>query len=461
MKTHRLGIGMKIVSMTLAGVFMLTMGVHSAFAENSTGYGDSNTTVAQGNTCGVAMENNLYVTSPLTAQGFSGSGEELHGDYTYQIQVETGQPAEWANPYYQFVTFIQNYEIVSLKVQVIWPGYRYTGPNQENLPSAYNASGDYEVFVTSYGSSGLTTEVQWAIYVDGEYQNSYSIDIPTSDTGDNGTFGYNDQTYAVAFENNLVGYPTDGGGDTLVNFLSGSGYFESEGSGTLNSPFSGCGNGSWYTDEDSNIHYASISCEYSECTQDFSVPSSGGSSDSEFAVTAVAQNGSSLSGYYTVLYNSVGTEITDGYEPYIYQGATYGDDYQVQADSYGSCTFQNWEDYSGNPATFPAQNQVLTAVYDCGGGGGSTPYIYVQSINSEGDAITGFFIQLYHSGSEIATAYTPYEFSSLGGGSTYTVYANSYGSCTFLRWENDESGGGYTVTVSESTALTLTAVYSC
>src|ERR1700733_8420032 len=89
-------------------------------------------------------------------------------------------------------------------------------------------------------------------------------------------------------------------------------------------------------------------------------------------VMSVDQNGNQINGYYTVLYNSSGNEMSSGFTPFVLNGMSYGQTYEVQVDNYGSCTFSHWQDTgsSANPRKFSftqtASGLTFEAVYNCG-----------------------------------------------------------------------------------------------
>lgn len=94
----------------------------------------------------------------------------------------------------------------------------------------------------------------------------------------------------------------------------------------------------------------------------------GGSSSVK--INSINQNGTSISGFYTVLYSSSGGVLGTGFTPATFP-TTSGSAYSVRAESYGNCIFANWTTGSTNdPMTFIATStaQSFTAVYNCGNG---------------------------------------------------------------------------------------------
>ena len=75
-----------------------------------------------------------------------------------------------------------------------------------------------------------------------------------------------------------------------------------------------------------------------------------------------------LSGYYCVLHNSGGTTLASGFTPCTFSGYSSGS-YQVEADSYGNCTFDHWSGGgitgdTGDPQAITISGSTtVTAIY--------------------------------------------------------------------------------------------------
>jgi hypothetical protein len=88
----------------------------------------------------------------------------------------------------------------------------------------------------------------------------------------------------------------------------------------------------------------------------------------------VNQNGATITGYYTTLRTSAGRQITTGYTQVTFTDVTANTNYEMELDSYASCTFSHWQS-SGSPTTdplpFTQPNGPLTlvGVYNCTSGG--------------------------------------------------------------------------------------------
>jgi hypothetical protein len=194
-------------------------------------------------------------------------------------------------------------------------------------------------------------------------------------------------------------------------------------------------------------------------TQYTAVMNCGGGSQSSVTVQSTDQNGKTISGYYTALFQN-GNEVDTGFTPATFS-TTSGLTYSVQVSNYGSCSFVKWSDgVATDPRAFTASSGTtsFTAVYSCGSS--STSTIQVSTVNSMGTAITGYYITLWQSGAQIASCFSACSFT-VNGGLTYQVEASSYGSESFSHWQNDGATGRETVNVpTMTTTISLTAVYS-
>jgi hypothetical protein len=143
-----------------------------------------------------------------------------------------------------------------------------------------------------------------------------------------------------------------------------------------------------------------------------------------------------------------------------------GQTYSLEADSYGSCQFAYWLDSGSTNSVRTisiASDTQLTAVYNCGtgGGGGNSPSVTIESVNQNGAPINGYWTVLYGPhGGQLATGYTTKTFSGLTSGTQYSVELDSYGSCQFSHWQ-DTSSGSYERSFTASGAQTFVGVYTC
>jgi hypothetical protein len=144
-----------------------------------------------------------------------------------------------------------------------------------------------------------------------------------------------------------------------------------------------------------------------------------------------------------------------------------GQTYSIEADSYGSCQFAHWLDSGSTNSVRTisiASNTQLTAVYDCGtggGGGSNSPSVTIESVNQNGAPITGYWTVLYNAhGGQLATGYTTKAFSGLTSGTKYSVELDSYAGCQFSHWQDTNSGSDVR-SFTASGAQTFVGVYTC
>ncbi|HKW05686.1 MAG TPA: hypothetical protein VJN71_10335, partial [Nitrososphaerales archaeon] len=91
-----------------------------------------------------------------------------------------------------------------------------------------------------------------------------------------------------------------------------------------------------------------------------------------------------------------------------------------------------------------------------------TSNLVVDSENTLGNAITGYYTVLYNSsGSVQSINFTPATYT-LKNGATYSIRADSYGSCTFAYWKGDGISGSTSdpARISITSHTTIDAVYS-
>lgn len=93
----------------------------------------------------------------------------------------------------------------------------------------------------------------------------------------------------------------------------------------------------------------------------------GGGGSGSLTVDSVDQNNNPITGYYVGLYDSNHNLITSSYTPHTFSD-TVGTNYYVEPDSYGTCTFNHWQDTGSTirDRSFTAQSsQTFVAVYQC------------------------------------------------------------------------------------------------
>jgi YVTN family beta-propeller protein len=187
----------------------------------------------------------------------------------------------------------------------------------------------------------------------------------------------------------------------------------------------------------------------------------GGATTSQLTISTQDPSGNPTTGFYTVL-NQSGSVVATGFTTHAFT-LNDGQTYTVQVDGYGSCAFGHWLD-SGSTTFYRtvsiASNTAYTAVMSCGGSGGGSSSLTVDSVDSSGIPITGYYTVLRDStGSVVQTGYTPATFATTSGAS-YSVEADSYGSCTFAHWSSGATADPITFTATSS-PQTLTAIYNC
>ncbi len=197
-----------------------------------------------------------------------------------------------------------------------------------------------------------------------ELQNPGGNDIATGFTPV--TFSLTPSTQYLVYANNYeqIQFVCWGGLSTSSNTLN---YTASSGSQDLVAIYASSGGSSACNSTTSS------STSTTTTTSTTSSSSCGGSS---CALTVLSENatGDTITGYYTALSSSSGSLITDSFTPASFT-LTNGVGYEIQADSYGVCTFSHWEGggLSGS-TTDPAPISItspttIEAVYsgsDCG-----------------------------------------------------------------------------------------------
>jgi hypothetical protein len=89
----------------------------------------------------------------------------------------------------------------------------------------------------------------------------------------------------------------------------------------------------------------------------------------------------------------------------------------------------------------------------------ATSKLRITSQNTNGATITGYYTALFNSGVIVATGYTPHTYT-LRNGQTYTVQADSYGSCQFAYWK-DTGNTSFARSIAINRNTNLVAVYNC
>jgi YVTN family beta-propeller protein len=191
-----------------------------------------------------------------------------------------------------------------------------------------------------------------------------------------------------------------------------------------------------------------------------SVINGGSGGTSQLTISTQDTSGNALSGYYTVL-NQSGSVVASGFTPHAFT-LNDGQTYTVQVDNFGGCTFSHWSD-TGSTTYYRtvsiSSDTAYTAVMNCGGGGGQSG-VTVNSVDSNNNAITGYYTVLYDSGGNaVSSQFTPASFATTSG-SSYSVQVDNYGSCTFAKWSDGVTSDPRSFAATSSTQA-FTAVYNC
>jgi hypothetical protein len=174
-------------------------------------------------------------------------------------------------------------------------------------------------------------------------------------------------------------------------------------------------------------------------------------------VKSVDQNGNPLAGYYTALWQG-GSAVGSGFTPMTFSTMP-GHPYSIVAESYGSCTFTEWSDgslYAQRTFVATGTPQNFTAVYSCTPSGTST--VNVATINQGGESLSGYYITLWSNSAIVQSCFSPCSFT-VNNGQGYQIFAADYGLVAVDHW-SDGTVGYYPIVVpSQTTTISLTAVY--
>jgi hypothetical protein len=175
-------------------------------------------------------------------------------------------------------------------------------------------------------------------------------------------------------------------------------------------------------------------------------------------LSSVAQNGSTISGYLTTVYNS--DVNLSGFSPTLYT-LNYTEHYMVYVSHYAGCNFVFWQDTGSTQAIRAISltgNTTLTAVYNCTNKALNSN-MTVTSVNQNGAPVSGYYVTLVAGPDVLDHAFTPTTFiTSIG--QSYLINASGFGNCLFLQWSDGVKANPrpFNATVAPQS---LTAVYSC
>ena len=161
---------------------------------------------------------------------------------------------------------------------------------------------------------------------------------------------------------------------------------------------------------------------------------------------------------------SSGTLLQQGYTPVTSTG-TAGSTYTVTVANYQNVVFDHWLDNNSTSSSRTVtlnSNTQLTAIYRLTSSPppSSTYTLNVRSVDTAGNAITGYWTVLYDgsTGNVVKSGFTPASFA-LNSGQQYRIGMGNYGSYTFDHWQDSTNSTANPRSISISGDTTLTAVY--
>jgi hypothetical protein len=182
----------------------------------------------------------------------------------------------------------------------------------------------------------------------------------------------------------------------------------------------------------------------------------------QLTVSAQGTNGQPIDGYSVVLYQN-GQPDASGFSPATFSIDT-GLTFVVQADDYGSCHFDHWQDTGSTAASraiLVTGNIQLHAVYACGG---SSSSVTIDSSDQNGNEIFGYRAVLFDSTGDVVDAGFTTTTLQTTAGQTYEIQADNFGGCTFDVWFNPgtlTSSANPMVFTATNGSTGFTAVYKC
>jgi hypothetical protein len=178
-------------------------------------------------------------------------------------------------------------------------------------------------------------------------------------------------------------------------------------------------------------------------------------STSTLTVKTVNAAGSSISGYYTTLWQN-GVIIKTAFSPASFT-LNSGQTYQIAVADYGDYVFDHWNDGSTSRQKTINGGQIttLTAYYKNIAPREAT--LTVKSVDLNGKAITGLWTVVKKDGTTVKAGYTPLTYTALVG-STYEVSVANYQSYVFDHWDSGSKTSTRQLTINADT--TLTAYYT-
>jgi hypothetical protein len=176
-----------------------------------------------------------------------------------------------------------------------------------------------------------------------------------------------------------------------------------------------------------------------------------------FAANTLTVNGLGLDGKTLGMWIAIqsnGSTVKTGFTPLSFVGTT-GASYSVIANDYlgGNIYFDHWENGSTSKTRTLTLNSdtTITAHYKTP----STYNLVVNSVDTSGNPITGYYTTIRSGSTTVKTGFTP--LAHTAGQGTYIVSVSDYGDFVFDHWENESTSRSRTVTLNAHT--TLTAYY--
>jgi hypothetical protein len=182
---------------------------------------------------------------------------------------------------------------------------------------------------------------------------------------------------------------------------------------------------------------------------------------SKLTVRTFDSSDNEILGYYTVLYSD-GQVIATGFSPTTFT-LNSGDYYTLQVQDYKNFVFDHWQDTGSatrDRTISISTDTTVTAIYSNLAYGQPPNSILVQSTDSTGKTITGYYTVLMQNGTVLSTSFTPALFSSLSPGQTYVLQVQDYGAFHFSHWADNGSTDRNRSILATSSGVTLVAVYS-
>jgi hypothetical protein len=207
---------------------------------------------------------------------------------------------------------------------------------------------------------------------------------------------------------------------------------------------------------------------------------------SQLTVSSMTTAGTAITGFWTQLMDPSLNVLATGYTPIGYV-LNNGQAYTLEADSYGACLFDHWQDggtMNGLRDIAIATSTNLVAVYNCGTTSTTTTTststtatksssttttatststtaaapghvtITVRSVNLAGATFSGMWATIHSaSGKTLARGYTTLGYTGPSGAS-YNVCVFNYLTTTFSHWGDGSTNPCKTVTPTSSTLLT-------